>query len=158
MDMVWLRHGLQGVALVAWLPPALFATALAEIVRAGLLQAVAAWGLAAVTAVFPHAVLKGVNPCLQVDKEGRQRTHQGLYGFFALQVGGMNIFWGRQVSWCHAVHCARFLSVVHQGMINFPVCLSSNSISMPRWPNPLNGPMDRNRSMSKGIVISATLH
>jgi rhamnogalacturonyl hydrolase YesR len=126
MDVVWLRHGLQGMALVAWLPTALFATALAEIVRAGLLQAVAAWGLAAVAAVFPQAVLKGVKPCLQVDKEGRQLTDQGLYGFFTPQVGGMNIFWGRQVSWCHVAYCARFFSVLHQGMINFLVCLSSN--------------------------------
>src|SRR5882724_10771960 len=38
----------------------------------------------------------------------------------------MDIFWGRQASWCHAVYCARFLSVLHQGMINFLVCLSSN--------------------------------
>ena len=35
--VVWLRHGLQGVALVAWLRPALFAAALAQIVWAGLL-------------------------------------------------------------------------------------------------------------------------
>ena len=126
VDVVWLRHGVQRVALVAWLRTALFAAALAQIVRAGLLQSVAARGLAAVAAVFPQAVLKGVNPCLKVDKEGRQLTHQGLYGFFALQVGGMNIFWGRQVSWCHAAYCARFFSVLHQGMINFLVCLSSN--------------------------------
>src|SRR6266511_4274778 len=41
----------------------------------------------------------------------------------------MNIFWGRQASWYHAVYCARFLSVLHQGMMNFLVCLSSNKIS-----------------------------
>jgi hypothetical protein len=38
----------------------------------------------------------------------------------------MDIVWGRQASWCHAVYCARLLSVLHQGMINFLVCLSSN--------------------------------
>ena len=126
VDVVWLRHGWQGVALVAWLPTALFATALAEIVRVGLLQAVATRGLAAVAAIFPQAVLKGVNPGLEGVQEGRQLTHQGLYGFFALQVGGMDIFWGRETLWCHTVYCARFFSVLHQGMINFLVCLSSN--------------------------------
>src|SRR6516165_7586543 len=111
---------------MAWLRPALFATALTQIVRAGLLQAVAARGLAAVAAVFPQVILKGVNPGLEVEDESRQLTHQGLYSFFALQVGDMDIFWGRQASWCHAVYCARFLSVLHQGMMNFLVCLSSN--------------------------------
>src|SRR5215471_16375411 len=38
----------------------------------------------------------------------------------------MDIFWGRQASWCHVVYCAQFLSVLHEGMINFLVCLSSN--------------------------------
>jgi hypothetical protein len=84
VDVVWLRHGLQRVALVAWLRPALFAAALAQIVRAGLLQSVAARGLAAVSAVFPQVVLKGFNPCLEVEDEGSQLTHQGPYGFFAL--------------------------------------------------------------------------
>ena len=95
VDVVWLRHGLQGVALVAWLRPALFAAALAQIVWAGLLQAVAARGLAAVAAVFPHVVLEGVHPCLAVEDEGSQPPHHGQYGFFALYVGGMDIFWGR---------------------------------------------------------------
>jgi hypothetical protein len=121
-----LGHGLQRVALVAWLRPALFATALAQIVRAGLLQSVAARGPAAVATIFPQVVLKGCNPCLEGEDEGSQLPHQGLYGFFALQVGGMDIFWGRQASWCHTVYCARFLSVLHQGMVNFLVCLSSN--------------------------------
>jgi hypothetical protein len=126
VDVVWLSHGLQRVAFVAWLRPALFAAALAQIVRAGLLQSVAARGLAAVAAIFPQVVLKGFNPCLEVEDKGSQLTHEGPYSFFALQVGGMDIFWGRQASWCHAVYCARFLSVLHQGMINFLVCLSSN--------------------------------
>jgi hypothetical protein len=98
VDGIWLRHGLQRVALVAWLRPAFFAAALAQIVRAGLLQAVAARGLAAVSAVFPQAVLQGFNPCLEGEDEGRQLTHQDPYGFFALQVGSMDIFWGRQAS------------------------------------------------------------
>jgi hypothetical protein len=126
VKVVWLRHGLQRVPLMAWLRPALFATALTQIVRVGLLQSVAARGLAAVAAVFPQVILQGCNPCLEVEDESRQLTHQGLYSFFALQVGDMDIFRGRQASWCHAVYCARFLSVLHQGMINFLVCLSSN--------------------------------
>jgi len=116
------------VALVAWLRPALFAAALAQIVRAGLLQSVAARGLAAVSAVFPQVVLKGFNPCLEGEDEGSQLPHQGPYGFFAPQVGSMDIFWGRHASWCHAVYCARFLSVLHQRMVDFLVCLSSNPI------------------------------
>jgi hypothetical protein len=126
VDVVWLRHGVQCVTLVAWLRPTLFAAALAQIVWAGLLQSVAARGLAAVAAVFPQLVLKGFNPCLEVEDDSSQRTHQSPYGFFALQVGGMDIFEGRQALWCHAVYCARFFSVLHQAMIDFLVCLSSN--------------------------------
>ena len=74
-----------------------FAAASAQIVWAGLLQAVAARGLAAVTAVFPQVILKGFNPCLEGEDEGNQLIYQGPYGFFALPVGGMDIFWGRQV-------------------------------------------------------------
>jgi len=129
VEVVWLRHGLQRVALVAWLRPALFAAALAQIVRAGLLQSVAARGLAAIAAIVPQVVLKGFNPCLEVEDEGSQLTHESPYGFFALQIGGMEIFWGRQTSWCHAVYCARFLSVLHQGMIHCLVYLSSNHLS-----------------------------
>jgi hypothetical protein len=126
VDVVWLRHGVQRVARVAWLRTAFFAAALAQIVRAGLLQSVAARGLAALAALFPQVALKGFNPCLEVADEGSQLTHEGPYGFFALQIGGVDIFWGRQAAWCHAVYCARFLSVLHQGMINFLVYLSSN--------------------------------
>jgi hypothetical protein len=108
---------LKGLALMAWLRPALFAAALAPMVWAGLLQAVAARGLAAVAAVFPQVVLKSCTPCLEVEDEGNQLTHEGPYGFFALQVGGMDVFWGRQALGCHAVYCARFLSVLHQGMM-----------------------------------------
>jgi hypothetical protein len=132
--VVWLRDGLQRVTLMAWLRPALCAAALAQMVRAGLLQAVAARGLAALAALFPQVVLKGFNPCLEGEEEGRQLTHEGPYGFFALQIGGMDIFWGRQTSWCHAVYCARFLSVLHQGMIHFLVCLSSNKLTFCRLP------------------------
>jgi hypothetical protein len=66
VKVVWLRHGVQRVPLMAWLRPALFATALTQIVRAGLLQSVAARGLAAVAAIFPQVVRKGFNPCLEV--------------------------------------------------------------------------------------------
>src|SRR4029450_4969781 len=126
VDMVWLSHGLQRVALVAGLRTALSAAALAQIVRAGLLPSGAGRWLAAVAAVFPQVVLKGFNPCLEVEDEGRQLPHQGPYGFFAPQVGGMDNFWGRYASWCYAVYCAWFLAVLHQGMMNFLVCLSSN--------------------------------
>src|SRR4029450_1677168 len=125
-DCVWLSHGVQRVALVARLRTTLSAAALTQIVRAGLLQSVAARGLAAVAAVFPQAVLKGFNPCLGVEDEGSQLPHQSPYGFFAPQVEGMDIFWGRHASWCHAVYCARFLAVLHQGMLYFLVWLSSN--------------------------------
>jgi len=37
VDVVWLRHGMQRVTLVAWLRTTLFAAAVAQIVRAGLL-------------------------------------------------------------------------------------------------------------------------
>jgi hypothetical protein len=37
VDVVWLRHGVQRVTLMAWLRPALFAATVAQIVRAGLL-------------------------------------------------------------------------------------------------------------------------
>jgi hypothetical protein len=126
VDMVWLSHGVQRVARVAGLRTTLAAAALAQIVRAGLGQSVAARGFAAVAAVFPQVILKGFKPGLEVEDEGRQLPHQGLYGFFAPQVGGMDIFWGRHASWCHAVYCARFFAVLHQGMMNFLVCLSSN--------------------------------
>jgi putative transposase len=87
--------------------------------RAELLQSVAARRLAA---VFPQLGLKGLNPCLEVEDEDSQRIHQGKYGFFALHVGGMDICWVRQASWCHRVYCALFLAVLHWGMINFLVC------------------------------------
>ena len=143
VEVVWLRHGWQGGALVAWLPTALCAPALAEMVRVGLLQAVATRGLAAGAAGVPQAVLKGVNPGLEGAQEGRQRTHQGLYGFFAPQGGGMDIFWGREPLWCHAVYCARVFSIVHQGMLNFLVCLSSNKKNTSREKNDLWSPLSR---------------
>jgi hypothetical protein len=37
-------------------------------------------------------VLKGCNACLKVEDEGTQLAHQGPYGFFALQIGGMDVF------------------------------------------------------------------
>jgi hypothetical protein len=37
-------------------------------------------------------ILESVHPCLEVEEDSRQRTHQGQYGFFALHVGGMDIF------------------------------------------------------------------
>jgi hypothetical protein len=77
LDVVRLSHGVQRMAFVAWLSAALFATALTQTARAGLLQSVAARGLATVSAVFPLLVLKGRNPCLEVEDENSQITHQG---------------------------------------------------------------------------------
>src|SRR5215211_527520 len=61
-----LGHGLQRGALVAWLRPALFATALAQIVRAGLLQSVAARGPAAVATIFPQVVSRAATRAWRV--------------------------------------------------------------------------------------------
>src|SRR5215510_4020057 len=123
--MVRLGHGVQGMALVAWLGAALFPTAGTETARARLLQAVAARGLAAVAAVCPQLGLDSVHPCLEVEDESRQRTHQGQYGFFALPVGGLDIFWGRQTLECHDLYYALLLSALHEGMFTLLVCLSS---------------------------------
>ena len=57
LAMVGWGRSWQCMALVAWLSAALFATARAETARAGLLQSVAARGLAAIVAVFPQLVL-----------------------------------------------------------------------------------------------------
>jgi hypothetical protein len=93
--VVRLGHGWQRMALMAWLSATLFAAALAQTARAGLVQSVAARGLAAVAAVFSHLVLKGLNPCLKVEDEGSQLPNQGQHGFLALSVDGMDIFWVR---------------------------------------------------------------
>jgi hypothetical protein len=85
----------------------------------GLLQSVTARGLAAVATVFAQLVLKGLNPCLEVEDEGRQLPHQGQHSFFALHVGGMDIFWGRQFSRCHIIYYALFLPALHEGILNF---------------------------------------
>jgi hypothetical protein len=58
--------------------------------------------------------------------EGHQHLYHGQPGFFALHVGGMDIVWGRQASWSHAIHHAPFLSALHKGMVNFLMCLSSH--------------------------------
>jgi hypothetical protein len=92
--VVRLRHGVQRMALVAWLRAALFPTAGAETARAGLLQAVTARGRAAIAAVFPQLVLSGVHPCLEVEEKRGQRAHQGQDGFFALHVGSTDLFLG----------------------------------------------------------------
>jgi len=95
LAVVRLGHGWQRMARVAWLSAALFAAPCAQTARAGLLQAVAARGLAAVATVFAQLVLKGLNPCLEVEDEGSQLPHQGQQSFFALHVGGMDIVSGR---------------------------------------------------------------
>src|ERR671934_447789 len=113
------------MARVAWLRAALFPTAGTETARARLLHAVAARGLAAVAAVFPPLGLDSVHPCLEVEDDSRQRTHQGQYGFFALLVGGMDICWSRQAWGCHGLYYARLLLALHEGMITLLVRLSS---------------------------------
>src|SRR5215510_7048488 len=121
------------MALVAWLSAALFPTAGPETARARLLQAVAARGLAAVAAVFPQLGLNSVHPCLEVEDDSSQRTHQGQYGFFALLVGGTDLFWGRQTLGCHGLYYAPLLSALHEGMIILLVCLSKLNYSHLKW-------------------------
>jgi hypothetical protein len=82
-----------------------------------------------VAAVFPQLVLAGVHPCLEVEDEGSQPLSQGSHGFFTLQVGGMDIFWGRQALECHVIYCALFLATLHEGMRNSLVYLSSHHFS-----------------------------
>jgi hypothetical protein len=69
--------------------------------------------------------LDSVHPCLEGEDDSSQRTHQGQYGLFALLVGGMDIFWGRQTLGCHGLYYALLLSASHEGMITLLVCLSS---------------------------------
>src|SRR4029453_2222696 len=57
LAVVRLGHGVQRMALVAWLSALLCATAAAETARVGLLQAITARGLTALAAVFPPLVL-----------------------------------------------------------------------------------------------------
>jgi len=93
--VVRLGYGVQRMTLVAWLSAALFAALGAQTARAGLLQAVAARGLATVATVFAQLACKGLNPCLEGEDEGSQLPHQSQHGVFALHVGGMDIVWGR---------------------------------------------------------------
>ena len=123
--MIRLGHSLQRMALMAWLSAALFAAAGAETARARLPHTVAARGLATVSAVFPQLVLDSVHPCLEVEDDSSQRPYQGQYGFFALHVGGMDLFEGRQALGCHGIYYALLLSALHEGMITLLVCLSS---------------------------------
>jgi len=69
--------------------------------------------------------LESVHPGLEVEDESRQRTPQGQYGFFALFVGGMDLFWGRQTLGCHGLSYALLFSALHEGMMTLLVCLSS---------------------------------
>jgi len=105
------------MALMAWLRTALFPTAGAETARARLSQAITARGLAAVAAVFPQLVLNSVHPCLEIEDESSQRTYQGQYGFFALHIGSMDIFWGRQALGCHGLYDALWLSALHESRL-----------------------------------------
>ncbi len=123
--VVRLGAGGPRLALVAWLSAALCPPAGPETACAGLLHAIAARGLAAGAAVCPPVGLESVHPGLEVEDESRQRTPQGQYGFFALFVGGMDLFWGRQTLGCHGLYYALLLSALHEGMITLLVCLSS---------------------------------
>ena len=50
--------------------------------------------------------------------------HQSQYSFFALHVGGVDIFWGRQaLKESHGIYYALLLSALHKGMIA-GMCLS----------------------------------
>jgi hypothetical protein len=120
-----LGDGGPRLALVAWLSAALLPTAGPETACAGLLHASAARGLAAVAAVCPPVGLESVHPGLEVEAESRQRPHQGQYGFFALVVGGMDLFWGRQTLGCPGLYDALVFSALHEGLMTLLVCLSS---------------------------------
>lgn len=121
-----LGDGGQRMARVAWLRAAFFAPAGAQSARAGLLQAVAARGLAAVAALLPQLLLEGLHPSLEGEEQDSQCLHEGQHGFFALPVSGMDIFWSRKTLGCHISYYARLFSALHEGMVNFLVCLSSN--------------------------------
>ena len=123
--VVRLGDGGPRLALVAWLSAALCPPAGTETACAGLLHAIAARGLAAGAAVCPPVGLESVHPGLEVEEESRQRTPQGQYGFFALFVGGMDLFWGRQTLGCHGLSSALLFSALHEGMMTLLVCLSS---------------------------------
>jgi hypothetical protein len=118
------------MARVAWLRAALLAPAGAETAPAKLLPASAAQGLAAVAAVFASLVLESLHPCREVEDDNRPRPHQGQYSFFALPVGSMALFWGRQTWECHGLYYALLLSALHEGMIPLLVCLSSYTWSL----------------------------
>jgi hypothetical protein len=118
LAVVRLDDGVQRMAFVAWLRTALFAAPCTQTARARPLQSVAARRLAAVATVFAPLVLKGLNPCLEVEDEGSQLPHQGQHGFFALQVGGVDIVSGRQVLGYHGIYCALLLSVLHEEMLS----------------------------------------
>jgi hypothetical protein len=95
LAVVRLDDGVQRMAFVAWRSTALFAASCTPTAWARLLPSVTARRLAAVATVFAQLVLKGLNPCLEVEEEGSQLPHQGQHGFFALHVGGMHIVAGR---------------------------------------------------------------
>jgi hypothetical protein len=118
LAVVRLDDGVQRMAFVAWLSTALFAAPCPQTARARLLQSVTARRLAAVATVFAQLVLKGLNPCLEVEDEGSQLPHQGQHGFFALQVGAMDIVSGRQVLGYHGMYCALLCSVLHEEMLS----------------------------------------
>jgi hypothetical protein len=69
LAVVRLDDGVQRTAFVAWLRTALFAASCTQTARARLLQSVTARRLAAVATVFAQLVLKGLNPCLEVEEE-----------------------------------------------------------------------------------------
>jgi len=118
LAVVRLDDGVQRMAFVTWLSPALFAAPCTQTARARLLQSVTARRLTTVATVFAQLVLKGLNPCLEVEEEGSQLPHQGQHGFFALHVGGMDIVSGRQVLGYHGIYCALLFSVLHEEMLS----------------------------------------
>jgi hypothetical protein len=126
---VRLGHGVERMALGAGLSVPLVATAGAETARAGLLEALTARGRAALAAGLPPWVLSGVHPCLEVEEKGGQRPHQGQDSFCTLHVGGTDIFRGREALGCQGLSYALLSSALHEGMLNFRVCLSSYQYS-----------------------------
>jgi hypothetical protein len=117
LAVVRLDDGVQRRAFVAWLSPALCAASCTQTARARLLPSVTARRLAAGATVFAQLVLTGLNPCLEVEEEGRQLPHQGQHGFFALHVGSMPIVSGREVLGYHGIYCALLFAVLHEEML-----------------------------------------
>src|SRR5215510_5325114 len=93
-----------------------------------------------------------MHPCLEVEDKGGQRTHQGQYGFFALHIGGTDIFWGREALGGHGLYYVLWSSALHEGMIICRVYLSSyDTSSSPYTSFLLTGDMAWSRKRERFV-------